>query len=202
MWLSPVGRGGTPSRSHPLAHISSTSQTLLVRLISCIYFTTPTDASQLASVVCFFTSLLNWAAWMPNCTWQVRFLITALFYCRVCSLQFHFDRGGMSTQEKTPTSAKSQHLWRSTHVAPVPPIPPPPPWGNWWGKKNNIFCSVLFSLGILGNVEKLLPLNPDTTLFWPVIWMCSTKTTKNNKLTVLEWTEPMLFKWSNPHLCF
>lgn len=30
---------------------------------------------------CLSTNPLNWAAWMLSCTWRVRFLMKALFYC-------------------------------------------------------------------------------------------------------------------------
>lgn len=89
----PVSRSSTASQLC-LFHITNT---LLPTHLLFIYFTSP--PRQVAA--CLSTSPLNWAAWMLNCMWHVRFLMKALFYCRVCSLQFHFDRGGMSTKEKT-----------------------------------------------------------------------------------------------------
>lgn len=85
---------------------------------------------------CISTSPLNWAAWMLNCTWHVRFLMKALFYCRVCSLQFHFDRGGMSTKEKTqPPKSTSLNEHTQTHKG--------------MKKKTYFFC--LFCVVLWGN---------------------------------------------------
>lgn len=106
MWLSLSAEA-----AQPLSYVSSTSQTFTNSSPVYLLYLSPRQVA-----ACISTSPLNWAAWMLNCTWHVRFLMKALFYCRVCSLQFHFDRGGMSTKEKTqPPKSTSLNEHTQTH---------------------------------------------------------------------------------------
>lgn len=117
----PVSRSSTASQLC-LFHVTNT---LLPTHLLFIYFTSP--PRQVAA--CLSTNPLNWAVWMLSCTWRVRFLMKALFYC---SLRFTISLWSWrNVNERKNTTSKTRRLWRSTHVAKA------------W-KKNFIFWFVLF----------------------------------------------------------
>lgn len=86
---------------------------------------------------CISTSPLNWAAWMLNCTWHVRFLIWRLSFIVGFAL-YNFTLIVEECQRKKKHNLQSRRLWMSTHKH-----------TKAWRKKTYFFC--LFCVVLWGN---------------------------------------------------